>query len=302
MLHTSVPHIADLHRLRGPEAADESSVDLLFEIPHGATETSDFTELAALIQSPLPKNLIDFFYVNTDVGAFELAIASARELLKIHPHWTIDVLRSRIPRTFIDCNRRIDSAPEAFKEGGVTPGLMPWIQAPEDLALLHERYNAYLDMVHSATAQLTPNGSTVLLHTFSPRTVGVEVDEKIVENLHRAYEPEIFQTWPLRPEFEIIDRDADGIEHTPAHLKKAFRKELASAGWNLEESSTYPLHPSTIAHQHAIDRPGRVLCIEVRRDLLANPFDPFAEMFIAPEKVDAVAAPFSRALAQWGNP
>ena len=46
-------------------------------------------------------------------------------------------------------------------------------------------------------------------------------------------------------------------------------------------------------------RPGRTLCLEVRRDLLADPFEPFAEMHIGPTLVGRLAGPIAAALARW---
>ena len=59
---------------------------------------------------------------------------------------------------------------------------------------------------------------------------------------------------------------------------------------------TYPLHPSTLAHGHVVRCPGRALCVEVRRDLLADPFTPFAQMRIGAEKTERLAAAFAPAL------
>ena len=39
--------------------------------------------------------------------------------------------------------------------------------------------------------------------------------------------------------------------------------------------------------------------LEVRRDLLANPFQPFEQMTIAPAKVDRIAVPLAAALLRW---
>jgi hypothetical protein len=46
-------------------------------------------------------------------------------------------------------------------------------------------------------------------------------------------------------------------------------------------------------------RPGRALCVEVRRDLLADPFVPFAQMTIGAAKVDRLVGPFVNALRRW---
>ncbi|MBA2661665.1 MAG: N-formylglutamate amidohydrolase [Bradymonadaceae bacterium] len=295
----SIAHIADVHVVRGLEADASAAPDLLMEIPHGATETADFLELAAHMESPLPEGLCDFFHVNTDVGAFELALKTAEYLVEMAPTRSVVLVRSRIPRTFIDCNRRMDASPEAFREGRVTPGLMPWIVAQSDRALLRDRYDAYMDAVKTAAAGLSPNGAVLLLHTYSPRSVDVQVDEDIVKNLRRAYEPEIEPSWPLRPEIDVICRDSEGRDHAPRELLEALRKELAALDWPLSEGSTYPLHPSTMAWDHVMERPGRALCLEVRRDLLADPFDPFVQMHIGAEKIERVARALARALGQW---
>uniref|UniRef100_UPI0025B95D78 hypothetical protein n=1 Tax=Gordonia sp. UBA7599 TaxID=1946578 RepID=UPI0025B95D78 len=139
----SVPNVLDAVVVRGALASALATPDLVIEIPHGATRTVDFTSVEALLRSPLPDALIDFFYVNTDAGAPELAEAIARRFVTQHPARSVAVLRCRIPRTFIDCNRVIDADPAAFREGKVTPGLMPWITDPDDRALLQERYARY---------------------------------------------------------------------------------------------------------------------------------------------------------------
>jgi hypothetical protein len=56
------------------------------------------------------------------------------------------------------------------------------------------------------------------------------------------------------------------------------------------------MHPSTQAWEHVMALPGRAVCIEVRRDLLADPFQPFAQMRIAPAKVDRLAGPIAKVL------
>ena len=63
----------DLHPIPGvcevawhPSATNSASPDLLIEVPHGATRTTDFTSLQALLKSPLPEGLVDFFHVTTE--------------------------------------------------------------------------------------------------------------------------------------------------------------------------------------------------------------------------------------------
>jgi hypothetical protein len=77
---------------------------------------------------------------------------------------------------------------------------------------------------------------------------------------------------------------------------KQLRERVAELGWQMGDSTTYPLHPSTLAWEHNAQCPGRTLCLEVRRDLLADPFEPFAQMQICPDKVARIAKPLAEAL------
>jgi predicted N-formylglutamate amidohydrolase len=294
---SSIPDVVDVRHVAGERADRAAPPDLLIEVPHGATRTSDFTALAALLESPLPDDLVDFFHVNTDAGAPELADAVAAAFVAAEPARAVAILRCRIPRTFIDCNRQIDAAPEDFKAGKVTPGLMPWITAPADRLLLRSRYDLYVAAVREAAAQLGPDGALLLLHSYAPRTVDVEVDADIVKNLHRAYEDQT--RWPLRPALDAIARRPDGATTAPAAVVDALRAALLEDGLEVADSATYPLHPSTMAFEHVTRRPGRALCLEVRRDLLADPFEPFRQMRIGPHKVARLAAPLAAALRRW---
>jgi predicted N-formylglutamate amidohydrolase len=261
--------------------------DLVIEVPHGATRTADYAAVAARLTSALPDGLVDFFHVNTDAGAPELALAIAERLA---PR-TVAVLRCLVPRTFIDCNRRLDASPEDFRAGKVTPGLMPWITTPDDRALLRGLYDRYTAAVGDACA---PGRALLLLHSYAPRSVDVEVDANIVTNLRRAYLPDIEPTWPLRPELDVIARAPDGTDHAPRGVVEALRAALPDV--TVGESATYPLHPSTLAYHHVMERPGRAVCIEVRRDLLADPFEPFAQMRIGAVKVERMARALATAL------
>ncbi len=290
-----IPWVADVEILRGTRG--DAPLDLVIEIPHGATLTADYASLAAQLASPLPDALVDFFHVNTDAGAPELGLATAKLLAAAGK--TVGIVRCRIPRTFIDCNRRIDAAPEDFKAGKVTPGLMPWITAAEDRTLLRAAYDAYITIVRDLAARLAPDGAMLMLHTYAPRTVDVEVDADIVTNLRAAYEPDRVGTWPLRPEIDVIGKALDGTDHAPKTVVDALRAGMAATDIAVADGLTYPLHPSTMAFEYAMARPGRGLCIEVRRDLLADPFEPFAQMRIAPAKVDRLAVPLAAALLRW---
>jgi hypothetical protein len=246
----------------------------------------------------LPENLVDFFHVNTDAGAPELAVATARRFVELEPTKTVAVLRCRIPRTFIDCNRRIDASPEDFKAGKVSPGLMPWITEPADRTLLRAAYNVYTKAVKAATLLLASDGAMVLLHSYAPREVDVEVDLEIVNSLRAAYRSETVEKWPLRPELDVIGKGLDGTSYAPAAVVEGLREALAGE-LTVADSATYPLHSSTMAWDHVMAHPGRTLCLEVRRDLLADPFEPFAQMKISATKVERIAIPLAKALRRW---
>jgi predicted N-formylglutamate amidohydrolase len=293
----SIPTILDVDVIRGARATADAPLDLVIEIPHGATRTEDFTSLAARMTSPLPDGLVDFFHVNTDAGAPELAVATAHRFVELEPARSVAILRCRIPRTLIDCNRRIDASPEDFKTGKVSPGLMPWITAAADRALLRAAYDRYVSAVQEATAELATDGAMVLLHSYAPREVDVEVDLQIVESLRAAYRPEKVETWPLRPELDVIGKGLDGTSFAPVAVVEALRDGLDNL--SVADGATYPLHSSTMAWDHVMARPGRALCLEVRRDLLADPFEPFAQMKISEAKVKRIAVPLASALRRW---
>lgn len=296
---SSISGVVDVLVARGSTAPVDAPLDLVIEIPHGATRTDDFTALAEQLDSPLPDGLADFFHVNTDAGAPELAWAVAARFVEEQSARTVAIVRCRIPRTFIDCNRRIDAAPEDFEAGKVTPGLMPWITTDHDRALLRGLYEQYVATVRAAEHQLAEDGAMLMLHTYAPRTVDVEVDHDIGPKLRRAYEPDVEPTWPLRPEIDVIGKTLEGVDHAPRTVIDTLRAELALYDIPVAESATYPMHPSTLAYDYVMAHPGRAVCIEVRRDLLADPFTPFEQMEIGAAKVDRLAGPFASALRRW---
>jgi len=304
MAPRSQPRIIDVHRFENDAAprGEGARVDLLIEVPHGATATADYEAVAGELRSPLPEGLVEFFEVNTDAGAFELAAAVAQRFVEGSPTRRAMVLRSRIPRTFIDCNRRLSVSPEELRAGRVDPGLMPWVTAPEDRALLLARYEAYVAAVDAATSRLAPDAAMVMLHTYAPRTLPVQVDLEIVPNLRAAYRPELVETWPLRPEVDLITRTLEGEDHAPRPVVDALRWELAAVGITPAESATYPLHPSSLAWDHVHRMPGQALCLEVRRDLLGD-FVPLRPVVVDPRRVARLAEPLARALgAFWERP
>ena len=120
------------------ERFGSSPPQLLIELPHGCVFTDEYEELAKQIPN-LPADLIDFFLVNTDVGTPELG----REIAKfVQEKIGVVILRSRIPRTLIDCNRILSLNEDEYKEGKVTPGIPSYIPPKHHWWLkdYHQRY------------------------------------------------------------------------------------------------------------------------------------------------------------------
>ncbi|MFZ5480013.1 MAG: N-formylglutamate amidohydrolase [Myxococcota bacterium] len=293
----SVPHVVDVTHVRGARADGPPS--LLLEVPHGATATRDFTSVRDALRGELPAGLADFFHVNTDVGAPEIAEAIAARFVADRPTASALVVRARIPRTFIDVNRVLDLSAADYKSGGVTPGLPPYVRDADDVALLRARYAAYQEVAEQAFAAVCgAGGLAIMVHTYAPRSVDVEVDADIGPKLRAAYAPEVEPTWPLRPEVDLIVRTQDGRVLADARLVDAVRARLADMGVTAATSETYPLHPSTTAYARAVRYAGRTLCLEVRRDLVADPWDPFVEMRMSGERVARVAGALADALRE----
>ena len=282
---TSIPAVCDVAVFAGAEA-DASAPSLLLEVPHGATETAHYFDLKGLLKSDLPAHLERFFYVNTDIGSAEVADAVARRLVAADPTLAVLRLRCLIPRTFIDCNRIIDANPAAYAEGGVTPGMPPYIDHPDDIALLMARYTAYQAQARAAYEQVCgAGGRAVMLHTYAPKTVGIKkVDRHIVDNLAAVYQPGPYATWPLRPEVDVLTKTLEGEDLSDRAAVDGILAALQRRRIPAGEGQTYPLHPVTTAFHHASRYRGQTVCLEIRRDQLFD-FVPFVPLAIRPERV-----------------
>ncbi|MDP2341191.1 MAG: N-formylglutamate amidohydrolase [Deltaproteobacteria bacterium] len=298
----SIDDVCEVTRLHGVDAVADAAPDLLIEVPHGATRALHFQALRAQLKGPFPDDLIDFFFVNTDVGAPETALLLAAQVTRAEPRRSVAVIRALIPRTFIDCNRVVDgnAMTSASVPGGVTPGVVRYVTDAADLRLLFERYSAYRAAVSVAFEQVCDAGGTaVMLHSYAPRSVDVPVDEHIVAALHAAYQPEVETTWPLRSAIDFITRTPEGTLLTDAALVTTLRDGFAAAGIASTEGSEYPLHPSTVAHVFASRWPRQTLLIELRRDLLVKAFTPFLEMEADTGKCDRLAGLLAEGLRNW---
>ena len=303
----SIQDLCDVEILGDRNAAPE----LLVEVPHGATRKRDFDAVRERLAGTLPDDLLSFFFVNTDVGAPECATELVR--LVVEPDalvldlvgsagastWLRSalVLRCLIPRTFADTNRVLDAP--ADMSAGITPCIPDYVQDPADRSALAALHTAYQDVARRAHLAVCgeKHGRAVLLHTYAPRTVRIDtIDSGIVEALRRAYAPGVYETWEPRPEVDVIAAATDGTDLAPRDVVDALRRTFGRAGVEVTENASYRLHPSTTGYGHATRHPGRVLCVEIRRDLLARPFTPFEEMRVEPAFARRMAAPLAAAL------
>lgn len=294
----SVAGIAEVTRV-GVGVGEPS---LLIEVAHGATKRAHFDALRAQLKGPFPDDLIDFFFVNTDVGAPEAALALARAVVAADPQRSALVIRCELPRTFVDCNRIIDAGtvPTTSTATGMTPGIVRYVTDADDLAALLDKYAQYRALVTRAFELVCGAGGTaVMFHTYAPRSVDVPVDENIVQSLHKAYQPDVEQTWPLRAEVDLITTTPEGTSFADASLVALVKEAFGEGGVQVADSVAYPMHPSTLAYAFADRYRGQTLCLEVRRDLLMREFTPFAEMTADDAKVARISSLLANALLRW---
>lgn len=274
------------------------AANLVIEVPHGATRGSDFEGLRGRMIGKLPPDLDQFFYVNTDIGAPEAGEQIAAALASAG--FGVLVLRCLVPRTFIDCNRVVHSGPPGAMIDGLTPAVAGYVTEPADHALLEGLHAAYHGLVERAYARVCGRGGLGLqMHSYAPRSIEVsQVDENIVAALREAYEPAVYAKWRQRPAVDIICVATDGTMLADPTLVAALREQYARIGVTATENATYKLHPATMGHRYAAAYPGQVVCVEINRGLLAEPFMAFEASPIAPDKVRFIAAPLITALRE----
>jgi len=272
---------------------------LLIEVPHGATRKSDYDAVAGRLKSELPAQLEHFFFVNTDIGAPEGAQWLGRTLSA--QGFGVVVARCLIPRTFIDTNRVITKSSGGQKVGGMTPAVPGYISDEGDASMLVVMHGVYHSVVNAAYASVCgmAKGLALQLHSFAPRSVNIEkTDAGIVEALHQAYVPEVYAKWPERPAVDLICATEDGSFKSAPHLATALRAAYLEAGVVAEENATYHLHPSTMGLVYARAHPDQVVCVELNRGLVADPFVPFGVSPISADRIARMAAPIGRVLAE----
>ncbi len=271
---------------------------LLIEVPHGATRKADYDAVFAKLTSALPAQLEHFFFVNTDIGAPEGADWLGRTLSQ--QGINVVVARCLIPRTFIDTNRVIAQTEQGVVKEGLTAAVPGYVSAAEDLAYLnslHARYHEVVEALYREVCRVA-DGLALQLHSYSPRSVGIEkVDANIVEALHAAYVPEVYATWPERPVVDLISATKDGSFRTAPRLVDALLQAYAADGIPAKENATYHLAPAAMGMVYAQAYPQQVVCVELNRGHVADPFVPFGVSPISEEKTAKLVAPIGRVLS-----
>jgi hypothetical protein len=296
----SIPGIVYVEVLRGALADEGATPDLLVEVPHGADELLHYDHVRAQMTGALPAGLEEFFFFNTDIGAWAYGVGTAERVLRARPKSTAILLRSLIPRTLIDCNRPADFEGGALKQGGLTAGIPSYVQSETDRALLCRLHASYVATARAAYAFVCGSGGFALVpHTYGPRSVGIErVDAHIVENLRAACEGAREGSWPLRPEIDLLTRDGAGNLLCAAGLEDRLLAAFASGGYAPKANQTYQLVPGSLGYDWSIAYPGRVLCLEVRRDLVVDEWLALRAMTVAKAKVARVADVLAAAIVE----
>ncbi len=285
----SVPGVADVEAFgRG-----DGPIDLLVEVPHGADRRAHYDALRARLRGALPAGLEEFFFVNTDVGAWQVGRRVGELVARAGRR--VVVVRSLIPRTFIDCNRVED----AMAASGMTASVPAYVRDAADRALLLDLHRRYVALVEESVAALA-GGFMLMPHTYGPRTLGIDtIDETIVDALRAAHAPGRYETWPVRPEVDLITRTADGTLHAAAPVVSAVAAAYRGLGLEVAENRTYAMHPSTQGLRWALRLPDRTFCLEMRRDLLCPGWTWNQENEVSQTAADRFASPIADAIGAW---
>ncbi len=320
-LPVSLPDVCEVEVEVAPGGRRDTPPEVLIEVPHGATRQHHFAATRRRLAGQFPADLEQFFHVNTDVGSIECARYVARMVTSPGDYSELEelldapgdtrqpavasvlVLRGLVARTFIDCNRVIAGGASSSLQEGLTPGLPAYVSRAQDVRTLKSMHADYQRAATRAYEAVCGAGGTALiLHTYAPRSIHVDgVDEGIVAALRRAYDPATYGSWDRRPDVDVISETVDGRRLAPEALVEALRDRYARIGIEIGENATYRLDESTMGYAHSARYPGRVLCIEISRGLLADPFTPFVEMSISDRQARRMAAPIAAALLAQGT-
>ena len=150
-----------------------------------------------------------------------------------------------------------------------------------------------MDLTDQAYADLADaDGFALVPHTYAPRTVGIDrVDHDIVDRLRAAWAPGVAETWPLRHPVDLITRDGAGARLCPEGAAEALTAAYGALDIEAAENGTYWLHPATRAALLSSRYPGRLLCLELRRDLVVQRWTPLQPLTVDPAAPAAWARP-----------
>ena len=81
--------------------------------------------------------------------------------------------------------------------------------------------------------------------------------------------------------------NGESLDHTV--LRQNMTTHLEAAGLCVAQGDSYQLHPATTAYGWSEKYRSKTVCIEVRRDLLMQQFEPFAEMEVDVEQLASIA-------------
>lgn len=290
MAWSSIESVVNVHHRVGTQADPDALPDILIEVPHAADRRSHYDALVARLEGPFPDRLYEFFHLNTDVGAWALGSAMADHWLARRPGSHVVLVECLIPRTFVDCNRRVDFEADDLSDAGLTEAIPPYVTGIEDRRRLTAMHAAYVGVADAAYAEICGGGGLALNpHTYGPRSLPISrIDADIVQELRRVHEPEVYATSTLRPHVDVIGRDQAGRDWGPPGMGRAVTDALRPLGIVVEDSKTYQLHPVTQGWRFATRHDGQVFGFEVRRDLVSA-WSPFAEQEIDEARVDALA-------------
>lgn len=296
---TAIPGVVDVHWIDGAAADPTAVPDLLVEVPHGADRRAHYDALAGRLRGTYPEDLHVFFHVNTDVGAYQVGRRAAEQVVAAHPERRAVVLRCLVPRTFIDCNRVTGGEIGNLKTARMTRAMPPYVRDPADRALLLELHGRYVAVAEAAYDWVCGAGGMALNpHTYGPRTLAVsEVTERIVEDLRQAHTPEVYEASSLRPEVDLIMRTQEGEYLGPDGAEEALVEAYAAEGLTAAVSRTYTLHRVTQGFRFSSAHPGRVIGLELRRDLLVEDWLPFEEQVIDDDAITRAARPLAQVVA-----
>jgi hypothetical protein len=294
---TSVAGVCNTGVVSGAQADPQAAPDLLIEVPHGATRLLHYESLRGLLKGNYPEDLIKYFYVNTDVGAPETAVVVARGLLVRQPELKIRILRSLVPRTFVDCNRMPCNS---NGNAPVTPRVPHYVTDPVDIDMVNAYHQSYVAQAERAYAEVCGSGGQALiLHTYAPRTVDVgTIDGNIVEQLAEAWLPKNRRKWSKRPDVDLITTTPEGETWASPALIEEVRRRYKSIKIDVAENDTYQLHPETLGLRWSQEYPHRVLCVELNRQRLVRKWAPLEPLEVMPRRVEKMAKPLIAAIAE----